>query len=514
MESPEKRLASYLDAHRPIIYINNFDFAAADDLILKAIDNNVDLISEYNNACGEVHPVTKMPLNGNEALLSSSSRLAEFLQTFITDMPLNRILVLKDVHTELEEPTIIAQLKAIALQTMNCEDFLAQIIIVSSKLVIPIELEKFVTVFDMPYPNHDEIEGILTDYAKDYSFTISAEDCYKLALSFKGLSKFEIIQILNLAYMESGSISLASQDLILREKEQSIRKSGLLEAIHVSSDKDDIGGLDNLVKYLEQKAYVYRHLAEAIKFGVDIPKGILIVGLPGCGKSLTAKVSAKLFNAPLLRLDVGKLLGKYIGESEDNLRRAIGVAEAATPCVLWIDELEKAFAGVGKDDGGGSVTTRLFGYFLTWLQEKDSTVYVVATANDIENIPPEFLRKGRFDEIFSVDLPDAEERKKIFEIHLSRRKRNWRSLGIKLNDLVRHTGGSSSRDFSGADIEAIVKTAIENAFVNQRELEQDDLIKAINETVPIAKTMSEKIAKLKESLKKYQITPASIGSSG
>ena len=267
-----------------------------------------------------------------------------------------------------------------------------------------------------------------------------------------------------------------------------------------------------MVKYLKQKSYVYSNLADAIKFGVDIPKGILIVGMPGCGKSLTARVSAALFNAPLLRLDVGKLLGKYVGESEDNLSRAIKVAEAATPCVLWIDEIEKAFAGVGKDESGGGVTTRLFGYFLTWMQEKDNTVYVVATANALENIPPEFLRKGRFDEIFSVDLPNAEERKKIFEIHLNRRKKDWKDLKINLNELVRKTGGASSREFSGADIESIVKTAIENAFSakDKRNLEQDDLLKAIEQTIPIAKTMSEKITNLKKSLKKYQISPASI----
>ena len=307
-------------------------------------------------------------------------------------------------------------------------------------------------------------------------------------------------------------MSKADKELILREKEQSIKKSGLLEAVRVSNAIEDIGGLDNLVSYLKKKASIYTNLAKAKEAGVDIPKGILIVGMPGCGKSLTAKASAALFKAPLLRLDIGKLLGKYVGESEENLRKALKVAEAATPCVLWIDEIEKAFAGVGKDDGGGGVTTRLFGYFLTWMNEKDSTVYVVATANDIEHIPPEFLRRGRFDEIFSVALPNAEERKRIFEIHLNRRKRNWKSLGISLNELVRKTAGkdADNPEFSGADIESIVKTAIETAFWEKRELRQDDLLKAIEKTIPIARTLKEKIASLKENLKKYQISPASL----
>jgi SpoVK/Ycf46/Vps4 family AAA+-type ATPase len=224
-------------------------------------------------------------------------------------------------------------------------------------------------------------------------------------------------------------------------------------------------------------------------------------------------------------LDVGRLLGKYVGESEDNLRRAIQLAEAATPCVLWIDEIEKAFAGVGKDASGGGVTTRLFGYFLTWMQEKDSTVYVVATANDITGIPPEFLRKGRFDEIFSVRLPDNDERKRIFEIHLKRRHKDWRELNLRLNELVQKTKGKDDKpSYSGADIESIVKTGIETAFTRRQlarlsgdadwkkiDLTQEDLVKAIENTTPIRETLSDKIDALEKSLKKFQITSASSG---
>ena len=516
---PFERLSSYLDALRPIIYVPNFDFSAVDELIKEAI-GDVPVV-EYNNASGQVNFDTKVPTGAlGDSLLTefapaapaqSSGRLSSFLDGFITDCPMRRVLVLKDVHNELSEPSIIAQLRTIAQRTMYTDGYWVPVIIVSSRLVIPPELEKLITVFDMPYPTQSEIENLLDEYASYFSFSISKEDRAELALAFKGLSEFEITQILNLAYQRSGQISKADKELILREKEQSIKKSGLLEAVRVSNDIEDIGGLDNLVSYLKKKSSIYKDLAKAKAAGVDIPKGILIVGMPGCGKSLTAKASAALFKAPLLRLDIGKLLGKYVGESEDNLRKALQVAEAATPCVLWIDEIEKAFAGVGKDDGGGGVTTRLFGYFLTWMNEKDSTVYVVATANDIEHIPPEFLRRGRFDEIFSVSLPNAEERKRIFEIHLNRRKKNWKSLGISLNELVRKTEGKDNEhaEFSGADIESIVKNAIETAFWEERELEQKDLLKAIEKTTPIAKTLKDKIEKLKQSLEKYQISPAS-----
>ena len=517
---PAERLSSYLDALRPIVYVHNFDFNAVDELIREAVGDAP--VVEYNNASGQVNFDTKVPtgafgdLSLSEATppvpVQSFGRLSAFLDDFITDCPMRRVVVLKDVHGELNEPAIIAQLRTIAQRTMYTDGYWVPLIIVSSRLVIPPELEKLITVFDMPYPTQGEIEGLLDEYAAFFSFRIPKKDRTELALAFKGLSEFEITQILNLAYQRSGQVSNADKELILREKEQSIKKSGLLEAVRVSNAIEDIGGLENLVSYLKKKASIYRNLSRAKEAGVDIPKGILIVGMPGCGKSLTAKASAALFKAPLLRLDIGKLLGKYVGESEENLRKALKVAEAATPCVLWIDEIEKAFAGVGKDDGGGGVTTRLFGYFLTWMNEKDSTVYVVATANDIEHIPPEFLRRGRFDEIFSVSLPNAEERKKIFEIHLNRRKRNWKSLGISLNELVRRTAGhdADNPEFSGADIESVVKTAIETAFWEDRELAQGDLLKAIEKTIPIARTLKDKIAKLKENLKKYQISPASL----
>ena len=240
----------------------------------------------------------------------------------------------------------------------------------------------------------------------------------------------------------------------------------LLEPVEVAYEEKDskIGGLSNLVRYLKQKADVFQNLAEAKDFGVSIPKGILLVGMPGCGKSLAAKECARIFKVPIIRLDIGRLLGRYVGESEENLRLALRHAEGAMPCVLWIDEIEKAFAGVGKDDSG--VTTRLFGQFLTWMQEKDakdSTVYVVATANDLTGIPPEFLRRGRFDEIFRVDLPGLEDREAIFKIHLQRclqrRKLNWQSLGIDVNALANATGGYGEPKYSGADIESVVKTA-------------------------------------------------------
>jgi len=220
------------------------------------------------------------------------------------------------------------------------------------------------------------------------------------------------------------------------------------------------------------------------------------------GKSLTAKATARLFNVPLLRLDIGKLLGKYVGESEENMRRAIGMAEAVSPCVLWIDEIEKAFAGVG-DSGGNEVTTRLFGYFLTWMQEKKSSVFVVATSNDISNLPPEFLRKGRFDEIFFVDFPNEEERKNIIELHLKKRKK-W-NKSIDTIKLLKETNG-----YSGADIEAVIKDTIEKAFINEwKEIRTDNILKELADTKPMSISLKDKIESLKITLDKLDVKNAS-----
>ena len=238
-------------------------------------------------------------------------------------------------------------------------------------------------------------------------------------------------------------------------------------------------------------------------FGVDMPKGVLIAGVPGCGKSLAAKVTAQLFEVPLLRLDMGKIMGKYVGESEENMRKAIALAEAISPCVLWIDELEKAFAGI--DGSGSEVTVRLFGTFLTWMQEKTSPAFVIATANDITKLPPELMRKGRFDEIFYVSLPNKTERKKIFEIHISKRRKSDLS-SIDLDKLVDKTEG-----YSGADIEGVVKDAIENAFADDKpNISTDYIITAINNTHSLAEIMKDSLDKLSKEYQNRKFKSASV----
>lgn len=487
-------LASYIDALYPIIYINHFDFKVIDEIIADITDGRK--VVEYNNGLGIVDFKTKSP--------KKKCNLYEFLQLVKDDgYEYPMFIVLKDVHGQLESPEIISLLKYIAERNLYNESYNASIFIVSSKLCIPEELEDLITIFDMPLPAVPEIKNIMDEFTNDMDIDVPEEVLNEIALSFKGLNEFQIKQILNLAYQDGGSLDFDDKQLILRQKEQLIKKAGLLEMISVQDSIDDIGGLENLKEWLYKKEQIFRQLDKAIKFGVDIPKGIMIVGMPGCGKSLAAKATAKLFEIPLVRLDVGRLLGKYIGESEENMRKALKLSEAISPCVLWIDEIEKAFSGVGGSGGGSDVTTRLFGQFLTWMQEKENTVFIVATANDISKIPPEFLRKGRFDELFYVDFPNDEERRKIIEIHLKKRHK-W-NKDIDIISLVKLTSG-----YNGADLEAIVKDAIESCFIDGREqLTTEDLKTAQRNIKSISSTLEKRIIEIKEAVKDMDLKPAS-----
>lgn len=487
-------LASYIDALYPIIYINHFDFKVIDEII-NDISNNKKII-EYNNGLGIV--------NFHNKSLMKECDLFEFLKLVKDDGYENdMIIVLKDIHSQLGQPEVVSLLKYIAERNLYNESYNASIFIVSSKLCIPDELEDLITVFDVPLPSVIEIKDIMYDFIKDLSIDVDENVINEIALSFKGLNEFQIKQILNLAYQDGGCIDYEDKQLILRQKEQLIKKAGLLEMIQVHETINDIGGLESMKKWLYRKEKIFNQLDKAMTFGVDIPKGIMIVGMPGCGKSLAAKATSKLFEMPLVRLDVGRLLGKYIGESEENMRKALRLSEAISPCVLWIDEIEKAFSGVGGIGGGSDVTTRLFGQFLTWMQEKENTVFIVATANDISKIPPEFLRKGRFDELFYVDFPDSEERKKILEIHL--KKRNKLNSHIDLMTVVKKTEG-----YNGADLEAIVKDAIENCFIQGKEqLETEDLLRSQESIKSISIILKDRIEAIKKAVTGMDLKPAS-----
>lgn len=502
----EVRLRDYIDAQVPIIYINSFDDNEIEDIVLRVSGGR--RVWEWNEMDGCIN--RKKRENGKSIgihePINSDQTLYDLLKLGVQEKELERkILIVKDIHSYLEDSKIVALLKNACLR-IERGDLDTTFIFISSIVKVPKELEKYMTLLQEDYLREEEIRQVIVEFADEYVGGIYEKLLDEIVTAFKGLSKLEIETILSLDVSSRGKIDRDTIQLIIEQKQQMIQKAGILEMVPLKEKMEDIGGLENLKEWLMKKSKILKNMPDAEKFGVELPKGVLVAGVPGCGKSLNAKASAKLFEIPLLKLDMGRLMGKYVGESESNMRQAIALAEAISPCVLWVDELEKAFAGIGGDGGGAEVTTRLFGQFLTWMQEKKSAVFVVATANDIMKLPPELMRKGRFDEIFYVKLPSAEERKKIFEIHIKKRRPD--DLGnIDIEKLVENTKG-----YSGADIEGVVKEGIESAFINQKDsVTTDDILEAIGLTHSLSEIMKDDIAKLEKEYKDRKFKSASKG---
>ncbi|WP_335933990.1 AAA family ATPase [Fusobacterium polymorphum] len=498
----ETNLVKYLRARRPIIWVSSGDYKEIDTIVKEATKDYEDkAIYEYR-AFGVVDFETKVKEE-------NISDLYNFLDTLYSEgIKTNVFLLIKNAEEEMKDARNIAYIKKIAETRYSSPDYNFTIIVVSETETVPKELEKFTSILDIPNMSKDEIEKYILKFSKNNNIKVDEKDIGEIAISLKGLTKLEIDHVLNMIIESKNNISISGRDIIIKEKGQIIKKSSILEIIDFKEKIEDIGGLEGLKEWLKSKAQVFRRLDEAKKFGVDTPKGVLLVGMPGCGKSLAAKASARLFNVPLLRLDIGRLLGKYVGESEHNMRVALKTAESISPCILWIDEIEKAFAGINQDGGASDITKRLFGQFLTWLQEKENTVFVVATANDITAFPPEFLRKGRFDEVFFIDFPNEEERERIFEIHLE--KRGKFTDDVDINKLAKQTEG-----YCGADIEEVVKNAVENIFILETENEEEkeittqDLLESAKNIDSLTNILADKIEILKKSYDKFKIKSAS-----
>lgn len=518
--SPDEKLFMYLKANRPIIYIHHFDFQTVDNMIgtkgPEALGGEkVCRIEEFSNAGGWIDFKTKSSKKS-----MSGQTLEGFLERYNTSQydedRNNYLVVLKEVHAQLDNPRVVSLLQTIARRSKIASEsderdsqghrlhkYHVQVVMVSSQMTIPPELEKLITVIDIRPPDDERIGKIIDEVVCRHRIDISDNFRPELVLAFKGLSEFEIRQILGLAVLGTNELDEHALVLIHDEKRQMIQKSGLLEL--VEADVGDVGGLKNLRAFIDDCKCIFQKPGLAKQHGVDAPSGVMIVGMPGCGKSLMAKTVAKKFGVPLLKLDVGRLMGKYVGESENNLHRAIAVAESAAPCVLWIDEIEKAFSGIGGEGGGASAMTRMFGIFLTWMQEKTACVYVVATANNIEKLPPEFLRRGRFDEIFQVGYPNAEERKQILELHVRKRNGGKLPTGVDLNRVV--AAFANDENYSGADIESIVKEAMKQVFVRfmrgaqNQSLTTSDLVDVIRNTKSSYHSQKDKLDAMLKQLK-------------
>lgn len=398
------------------------------------------------------------------------------------------IFVFRDFHNFIQDSSVKRTLRDLA---STLRSSLSTVVLLSPIVRLPEELEKDVTLVDFPLPGRDELEALLQQIAADVAgnpaLRVDLGEASRRALvdAAVGLTINEAENVFARTLVTASRLSLAEAALVYAEKRQVIRKSGLLEYVDVSDTLRNVGGLDQLKSWIGRRRAALE--PEAREFGLPPPRGVLLVGVQGCGKSLAAKAISTELGFPLLRLDVGRLFSKMVGETEANVRRALALAEAVAPVVLWVDELEKGLSGVGSSDTtDGGTASRLFATILTWLQEKTSPVFVVATANDIERLPPEVLRKGRFDEIFFVDLPAEEERRTIFAIHL--KKRNRVPANFDLDLLARASDG-----YSGAEIEQAIVDSLFDVYGIKDDVETADVLGAIHRLVPLSRTMRKSV---------------------
>ncbi|MEA3348344.1 MAG: AAA family ATPase [Pseudomonadota bacterium] len=400
----------------------------------------------------------------------------------------NAIFILRDFHLHFRESIILRSLRNL---NHDLQFTKKTIILTTPSPTLPIELREDVCQIELELPGYPEIEkeldNVVVSAAQGRPPTPQLKE--KIIESTLGLSMVNIKNLFSKIIITHSTIDERAIELILQEKRSIIQKGEILEFFPVQESLNDIGGLENLKTWLRKRSQVFTHKAK--DYGLPAPKGILIIGIQGTGKSLTAKATAGLWKLPLLRMDLGKVFGSLLGESEQNLRQAIHLAETISPCILWIDELEKAFAGSSGSAGDGGTSARILGTFLTWMQEKTKPVFIIATGNDVTKLPPELMRKGRFDEIFFVDLPSTSERQAIFKVLLEKVRPVIRQFNLeKLAD--------ATTDYSGAEIEQIIYDAMFNAFDdNQREFTEADILASVTEIIPISRLMSEKIDALK-----------------
>jgi len=496
MKDYEKEIATLIKAGSKVIEIASYEW----ERVHGFVDYVADELNRDWYIWSSVFGIKKWVENRFIEVSPDLTTINQALDFFI-NAEQNLILVMEDFHpySELGNPINIRHIREMMRKYNYTNPQYQKNLILSSPMkFIPEELNKELPVIEVELPSIEELEIIVKSVIHELSDVCAYHDITtKLLESALGLTIMEARLAFSKAIILNRRLTEVEIPMIIDEKEQIIKKSGLLEYYHPKENLSSIGGLENLKDWIKKRGNAYSEKAK--NFGLNIPKGLLLLGVPGCGKSLTAKAIAKEWQYPLLRFDLGKVYGGIVGESERNIRYALDVAKTISPCVLWIDEIEKGISGSqssGQTDGGTSA--RVFGTFLTWMQEKTEPVFVVATANDISQLPHELLRKGRFDEIFFVDLPGSKEREKIFEIHLANKHRNHKDLGIDMKKIVKQSEG-----FSGAEIEQTINDALFTAFDNDEEdLNEDILSKAIDDIYPLSITMSETIENLRSWAKK------------
>lgn len=481
-------LKKMIEINVPIVYINDFDTIRINQIIFDSIKDYVPIenVKEWNPGVGYVNfpnlrTSNRIDGDGVQNITQFLSEIANVRKT-----PLS-FLLLREIQDYITLPQVKSLLALIAQRKLYDPDFNLIIIIISSVINIPVEIEHYVSLLEIRLPTDDEIDELVKMHTNINGYKEFDEKSLEhLRPNFRGMQPFEIDRMIDMAMSNNGTLTEADTQLILQHKKQLIKKSGLVELIDTEKEKKNlkiIGGLKGLKEYLQERAIIRNKIHLALKSRVKVPKGIMLIGFPGCGKSLSAQAAADLFKEPLLKLDMGTLMGSYVGESEKNLRKVIKLAEAVAPCVLFIDEIEKGFAGSKNDEN--AYLRRMMGFFLSWLQDNQSMVYVIATANSIENLPDELIRKGRFDEIFFIDLPNKSETAEIFNKKLADPK-------LIINENSELVDWAVKHHFCGADIEHVVYESFETIFLGkQTKLDENLLLNIAKTTKSLGEVLGE-----------------------
>jgi SpoVK/Ycf46/Vps4 family AAA+-type ATPase/DNA-directed RNA polymerase subunit K/omega len=481
-------LDTLIRARYPLIYLVSWEEQRLDAVLQDVAQNHGKALLQWSVTRG------LRRVSGARALtISEQSRDPIEALGAVAKLTEPSLVVLKDFHPFLDNPPVVRAMRELA---QDLKSTYTTVILLSPTLTIPVELEKEISVLDVPLPSFRDLYQLLKEIVavvrkgNKARVELTKDQAEQIIKAAQGLTLSEAENAFAKAIANDGVLDKDDIRLVLDEKRQVIRKSGLLEFVTVEQELAHVGGLDELKGWLNGRTGAFGEPAR--KFGLPAPKGLLLLGVQGCGKSLTAKAIASAWSLPLLRLDLGRIFSSLIGSSEENLRRAIRVAESVSPAVLWIDEIERGLAGSsGAAVTDSGVSARVFGSLLTWLQEKSAPVFVVATANRIEALPPELMRKGRFDEIFFIDLPSSAERRDIFRIHITRRKRDPAAFDL---DAL----STASAGYSGSEIEQAVIAGLYYAFAEGCELRQAHVMKAVQEAFPISSTMGEDIARLRD----------------
>ncbi len=487
-----EELECLIGARYPLIYLVSSEENRVQQMLLEVARRRHKQLYEWSCTTGLALTGTSIQSQRQRTAPSRDPLVA--LEEVI-DQIQPAIFLFKDLHPFLarQHHTVIRRLKEIAVHLKNSRKTL---VVCSPVLEVPPELEKEFSVLSLPLPNVQELGGLLDGVLEEVQqlegvqVELDDEGRERWLQAALGLTLAEAENVFAKVVVKFQRLNGDDVGEIFAEKQQVVRKNGLLEYCTPTEHLDEVGGLEQLKDWLARRALAFSH--QAREFGLPSPRGVLLLGVQGCGKSLCAKAVANLWQLPLLRFDMGRMFGSFVGSSEENVRRAISVAESVAPSVLWVDEIDKAFAGSqGSATVDGGTAARVFGTFLTWLSEKKAPVFVVATANEIAHLPPELLRKGRLDEIFFVDLPTAVEREAIFRIHLHKRGRAPESFNLEAL-------AAAATDFSGAEIEEAVVSGLYDAFYAGEDLADTHVQTAVGQTVPLARTMSENVQRLRQ----------------